>query len=170
MVAPPDKVKIFRLKPEDALPALDFLFRERNIWDNLDDGFRVPLGIYELFCRVGIGEVRVYACVKGNVFIGGGMGEVLPDGYFCGHFLFRSGQVKDIAGECKELPNVIRDDYLAEGVRLKGLVGNPPAFNKAACLVAERFGAKYNGEPNVKFIRDGKAYPCRQYVLNFKEK
>lgn len=159
---------IRRLGGDDAVDAVASLLVLPYIWDNLDDCFHSLHGIFRLLRAVEDGRMRCYAAIDGTELVGAIVGEE-QDGMFDGHFLMRLHRSADLTRLRDRLLAAIRDDHAADGRSVTAFRGRVPETNRACQRACRRLGAKDMGIGDALFMRDGRAVPCRDFILKLED-
>lgn len=151
---------------DETIRFLSPFFEKKHVKEGQDDFLNTCYGIYRLFFGIVTGEIRVYGVFDQDptiTFLGFNFGYLDETGdSFEAHSCWDRGVP---TAECANLClDVMKGDYLRDGIVVKSVVCYIPDRNRAAQLLARRFGCLDCGFHNDKlFYKNGSSFPCREF-------
>ena len=155
---------------EATLSFLSTFIAQEHIQAGLDDRLRDAYGVWRFFTWIRFGKNRAYGVFELNDageaerFCGFQLGNLDADGFFENHAFWgrKIPTLQCVTLCCQEM----RREYDEEGIDVRGVVSYIPDCNRAAKLLARRFGCKDGGlRADRIWMKRGKSYPCREFRM-----
>ena len=151
---------------DDTIKFISPFFDKKHVKDGQDDFLNTCYGIFHLFYGFVTGEIRVYGVFDQDEpmsFLGFQFGylDETNESFETHSCWDRRSPSLDCVNLCSD---VMIADYSQDGIVIKYIVCYIPDRNRAAQLLARRFGCVDCGYHQDKlFYKNGSVFPCREF-------